>query len=231
VVLALFWWKRKPLLAVPKANWWPAFGLVLVALVLHLGGYLIQQTRVSVVAFFVGLYGLMGLVWGWRFLCAALFPFLLFAFCLPWTALADPLTMPLRLFSAWLASGAAQVLGVDMVRDGTQLFNASRTFAYDVAPACSGIRSLLSLFALTTTFGFVVFRSWWKRAALIALALPLALAGNALRLTLVMVTAEGFGQEAGAAVETNLGFITFVLAIACLLWLDWLWREPKEAQT
>ena len=63
------------LLAVPKAHCWPALLLVIFALLLHVGGYLVQQTRVSVVAFFLGLYGLMGLTWGLRWLRASFFPF------------------------------------------------------------------------------------------------------------------------------------------------------------
>ena len=43
----------------PKAPWWPAIVLVVLGLVLHIGGYIVQQTRVSVAGFFLGLYGLM----------------------------------------------------------------------------------------------------------------------------------------------------------------------------
>src|SRR5437016_4070625 len=63
VVLGLLWWKREQLLAVPKRQWWPAILLLGFALLLHVIGYMVQQTRVSVIAFFVGLYALMGITW------------------------------------------------------------------------------------------------------------------------------------------------------------------------
>ena len=63
VVLALLWFKRQELVAVPKSPWWPALGLVIAGLLLHVTGYVVQQTRLSVIAFFLGLYGLTGLVW------------------------------------------------------------------------------------------------------------------------------------------------------------------------
>jgi len=62
VVLGLFWWKRKELLAQPLDLWTPGLGLIGVALVLHLLGYFIQQPRLSMVGFFAGVYGIMG----WR---------------------------------------------------------------------------------------------------------------------------------------------------------------------
>src|SRR5271169_4954059 len=50
VVLGLFWWKRKQLLALPLRPWLPALALVALGLVLHLIGYAVQQPRVSIVA-------------------------------------------------------------------------------------------------------------------------------------------------------------------------------------
>ena len=83
VVLVLFWWKRKELVAKPARLWLPAIGLVALGLLVHVAGYVIQQPRVSVLAYlFVGLYGLTG----WRgaaWLKASSFPFFLFAFCMP----------------------------------------------------------------------------------------------------------------------------------------------------
>src|SRR5258706_662091 len=52
VVIALFWWKRKELLAIPAHTWGPGILMVGSALVLHLGAYLIQQPKISLVAFY-----------------------------------------------------------------------------------------------------------------------------------------------------------------------------------
>src|SRR4026207_964414 len=59
-VLVLLWWKRRELLDLPKQNWWPALGLLVVAVLLHALGYMVQQTRISIVGFFVGVYALIG---------------------------------------------------------------------------------------------------------------------------------------------------------------------------
>jgi exosortase len=231
VVLALFWWKRKELLAQPPGLWRPATGLIGFALLLHLVGYLAQQQRLSVIAFFLGLYGLTGLAWGRHWLKASSFPFFLLAFCIPVGEFAAPLTLPLRLLVSRIVEIVAHLgLAPDLIREGTQLFDSQHTFGYEVAAACSGIRSLVALLALTTIYGFMNFKSPWKRAVMMLVAAPLAVLGNVVRLCFTIMVAESFGQNAGKAVETNFGFITFAVAVGCAFlvarWLEKIAVEP-----
>ena len=121
-------------------------------------------------------------------------------------------------------------LAPDLVRDGTQLFDAQHTFAYEVAAACSGIRSLTALLALTTIYSFVVLKSPWKRATMIASAFPLAIFGNVVRLCFTILVSEIGGQSAGKAVETKFGFITFAVAIGCVYLLG-RWLEQLETKS
>ena len=232
VVMVLFWWKRRELAAQPAAAWWPGFFLVLLGLLLHVAGFVVQQPRVSVMGFFTGLYGLTGMLWGKHWLKASFFPFFLFAFCMPVGELAASLTLPLRLLAARIVEIVAHLgLAPDLLRVGTQLTDAQRTFAYEVAPACSGIRSIVALLALATIYGFVAFKAPWKRAVMMAAAVPLAVLGNVVRLTFTIGVAEMFGQDAGKMVETKFGFITFGVAIGCIYLLArWLEKsEPKPA--
>ncbi|MCX6895883.1 MAG: exosortase/archaeosortase family protein [Verrucomicrobia bacterium] len=230
VVLWLFWWKRKELLAVEKSSWWPALGLVGLGLASLVLATAIHQTQIAAVGFFAGLYGLTGLVWGRRWLGASFFPFFVFGFCVPLAGVLEPVTSPLRILATWLTVGVARVAGVDVIREGSQIYDAGRTYLYDVAPACSGIRSIVSLVAVTTIYGFVQLRSPGRRAAMIASALPLALLGNVARLTTVILTAELFGQEAGAWIEQKLGTVTFVAAVGGVFLLG-RWLQKKENAT
>lgn len=229
VVLGLLWWKRQVLLAQPPGLWWPGILLVAAGLLAHLVGYVVQQPRLSFIGFLIGLFGLTGLAWGRHWLRNSLFPFLLLAFCVP-AAGTDWLAFKLRLLVSWIVEHVAHLgLAPDLVRDGTQLFDAQHTFAYEVAAACSGIRSLTALLALTTIYGFVTFKSPWKRAAMIASSLPLAIAGNVLRLCFTIMVAEVGGQSAGKAVETKAGFVTFLVAIAGVYFLGrWLEKSGTK---
>jgi len=63
LVLMLLWVKRDELARLELRPWGGALVLLGLAVVLHLAGYLVQQARVSVVAFALGLYAITGLVW------------------------------------------------------------------------------------------------------------------------------------------------------------------------
>jgi exosortase len=225
VVLILFWWKRKELVAQPLGFWWPAGLLVVAALIGHVLGFMVQETKLSLIAFLIGLYGLAGMAWGKHWMKASVFPFILLAFCIPAGDAANWLTLRLRLLVSWIVYVIAHLgLAPDLIRDGTQLFDSDHTFDFEVAAACSGIHSLVALLALTTIYGFAMFKSPWKRGVLIMSALPLAVAGNVARLCFTVFVTETFGQEAGKAVETKFGFITIMVAILCIFlitrWLE-----------
>lgn len=229
VVLGLLWWKRKELLAVRKDLWWPALTIIVSALLLHIFGYAIQQTRLSIVAYFVGLYGITGLVWGPNWLRATFFPFFLFAFCVPLSTVSETVTFPLRVLVTKISVGLARnVLGIAVIQDGVRIADPDGTFSYEVAAACSGIRSLTALLALTTIYGFTTFRSVWKQIFMMAIAFPLAVIGNVARLTGIIVTAEAFGQKAGMKFHDYAGFVTFLVAIICIMLLGFLLKENEE---
>ena len=144
----------------------------------------------------------------------------------------EALTFPLRLFATNITYGITHgIFGLTVIKKGTQLFDANGAYNYDVAAACSGIRSLISLLALTTIYGMMTFKKNWKRLLVIAMAVPLAVASNVLRLTSIVVGAEAFGQKAGDLIHEWSGFLTYAVAIVAMLFLgSWL-RERDVAPT
>ena len=231
LVLGLFWWKRTEFLSLPKRPWWPAFGLFVLALAMHLMGYLVQQARVSLLAFFVGVYALTGLTWGPHWLRASFFPFLLFGFCLPLANQADYVTFPLRLLATKITTAFSQVaLGINVMQDGTTIFDSTRSYQYEVAAACSGIRSLSAIQALAIVYGFLTFKTAWRRWVMIASGFPLAVAANVFRLTIIIIAAEAFGREAGNRVHQSDWFslVPYLPAIAGIIWLGHWLREDRQ---
>lgn len=231
VVLALFWWKRKELLSQPLKTWWPGLLVLAVALGLHVIGYVVQQPRVCILALFTGVYGLMGMAWGTRWLQASFFPYFLLAFMVPLGSLTEPLTFPLRLLvSKTVAFICQHVLAIDVQSVGTSLIRLPGRFQYDVAAACSGIRSLMAITAISIIYAFMVFRSWPRRLVLMAVAVPLAFIGNTFRMMVIVLAAEFWGQAAGnkAHESTFWSLLPYVPAILGLMLLG-RWLEKREA--
>jgi exosortase len=238
IVLGLFWTKRRQLLSLKLDVWWPGTFLVALGLIFHVLGYLAQQPRLSVIGLLTGLYGLTGLAWGARWLRASAFPFLLLAFCVPLGVLVEPITFRLRMLVAQLVVLVSHfILAIDVERDGTVLMDATRRYQYEVAAACSGIRSLMATLALATILAFVSFRKPWKRLTVIAAAFPLAVLGNLLRMLAIVVAAELGGQAWGNQVHDGgpLGIyslLPYVPAFAGLLLLEHcLGDRPEPSAT
>jgi exosortase len=231
VVLALFWWKRKSLLALELKLWWPALLLVGLGLVIHILGYAIEQSRISIVGMFTGIYGLMGLAWGLGFLRRSFFPFFLFAFCIPLGAVIQPITFPLRLLVTVLVQFICNFMSIDVVRVGTSLTDPTGRYQYEVAAACSGIHSLVATVGFALVYAALSFQKWWKRGLLILSAVPLAVLGNVVRMMTIVIAAEFGGQGAGNYVHTGgplgiLSLLPYIPAFAGLLLLGHWLREP-----
>src|ERR1035437_9808377 len=139
LVVGLFWWKRKELLASSFNIWWPGLLILIAGMVLHISGYVLQQPRISIVALFTGIYGSMGLAWGREWRRKSFFPFFLFVFSIPLGDQGKFLTVPLALLVSWLTAVTAHIVGIGVMRNGVQLIDSSGTYQYEVAAACSGI--------------------------------------------------------------------------------------------
>ena len=231
LVIGLFWWKRKELLQLPLKIWPPALILIVSGLALHILGYVIQEPRLSIVALFAGIYGLMGLAWGPAWLRNSFFPFFLFIFLVPTDVVLEPITFPLRILVSelveWVAHG---ILGIGVLRMGTQLFDPLGAYQYDVAAACSGIHSLVAIFLFATVCGFVMFRSPWKRLFMMALAFPFAVLGNLLRMLLIIIAAEIGGQQLGNRVHesTIISLLPYIPVFGGLLLVGrWLGKKSN----
>jgi exosortase/archaeosortase family protein len=124
------------------------------------------------------------------------------------------------------------ILGISVVRVGTQLFDPSGSYGFDIEAPCSGMRSLIAVFLLATIYGFFVFRSPWKRLLLMALALPFSVLGNLVRMLFIIVAAEFGGQSAGNYVHEGgpLGIISLVPYLPAILGLLLVgrWLENRE---
>jgi exosortase len=226
VILGILWWKRKEVEKIVPRNAPSILILLALAMLVHIAGYILQQPRLSSIALFVGIYFICGLVWGWDFLRKSSFPFCLFIFAIPLTHLMEKVTIPLRFMATHLTVMFSKgVLGIKVVEEGTQIFDSAHTFHYDVAAACSGIKSLLLMLFINTIFAFLSFNSWWKRVLIILLAIPLAITCNIMRLSSIIVAAEAFQQKGGDFVHERLGIIFYIPAFVLLLLINHYFSE------
>jgi exosortase len=124
---------------------------------------------------------------------------------------------------------------IEVIRDGTKLSDPTGRYQYEVAAACSGIRSLITTSVFAVILAFLSFRTWWKRLTIMAAALPLAVFGNLLRMLAIVLAADLFGKKAGDWVHEGgpggiVALIWYVPGFAGLLLLEhYLRNVPRPA--
>jgi len=187
-----------------------ALGLLLLG---RLGAELFL-TRFSLVVF---LAGSVVFLFGWRHLRILAFPFALLLLSVPIPAvLVAQVTLPLQLFASAGAESSLQVMSIPVFRDGNILVLPNATL--QVAEACSGIRSLVSLVALSLIIARTTEHRAWARTLIVLSAAPVAVLVNALRVTTTAAATYWYGRGAAEGVVHELvGVIMFIVALALVM--------------
>ncbi len=186
----------------------------LLVLLAGLFGAELFLTRVSLIGIVAGA---VLFICGWKWLRLLAFPiaFLLLAVPLP-TVLFNQIAFPLQLLASRVGETVLASAGVPVLREGNILVLPTTTL--EVAQACSGIRSLMSLLTLGIILGKLREPRRWARIVLALLTVPVAIAANAARVAGTGLTASYVGARAAEGFfHTFSGWLMFVVAFALLL--------------
>lgn len=190
-------------------------GLLLLGATLAFYLYALQQRAYYLAAFaMIGM--LAGMVWtlaGVVALRRLAFPIGYLALMVPLPIL-DRITLPLALFTGYCSGALVQFLGLDVTITGNAVTLPNADLV--IGAQCSGVNSLISLFALLTLVAYLLEGSVGARVLLAALALPLALLGNILRVAALLFVARAWGAEAGFTFYHDYSGVLFFLAMLAL---------------
>ncbi len=179
--LFVLWQDRKKLEPIAPAPSWTGLPLVVLSLLMLVLGVLGAELFFSRVSLLILLAGLIVLFQGWTFFRAVLFPWAVLILMIPIPSLIlQQITFPLQLQAARLSTGLLELIGVPVLRQGNVIVLASMPL--DVAEACSGIRSLLTLVTLAIIYGYLTESRKWVRVVLALAAVPIAVAANSFRI-------------------------------------------------
>lgn len=237
VSLGIIWYKRRAYMEATKKICTWGLAVIVLALFMHWVGAKMQQTRVSLMALILLLWGVPLYFLGWQVAKLLIFPCAYLIFCIPLNFL-DALSFPLRLTAASFATGILNGLGIEAVRNGSGIYStAGGGFRFDVADPCSGLRSLLAMTALTAVYAYLTQKTLVKKWALFCASIPLAVAGNIARIITVALVAEAFGEDLATGLYHDYsGYVVFSVAIIMmigiggLLQLDYaaVWRRWRS---
>jgi len=212
-----------------SANW-PGFFCVLAAVCMYLVGLYSSFRTLAYVSLVLAIWGSLYFLFGWRFIKKYAWELFLLLFMLPIPSrLYASITLPLQLGVTKMSFFVLQLLGIPVCREGNVLQLANTTL--EVVNACSGLRSILTIIVLSFIISCFTFRHIWKRLLLIALAVPLAMLTNLVRVTVVALFAQHGNVafvDGTAHVLLGIGLFAFSLLLLTFFAKMIAWLIPER---
>lgn len=227
----IVWKERKRLSLIALRPSWLGMLVIVFSLATLVVGALGAELFLARVSFVFLLAGVVIYLLGWEFFRALLFPWAFLFLMIPIPALIfNQITLPLQLLASQVASSILPLLGVPVLREGNVIVLPAMPL--EVAEACSGIRSLMSLGALAIIYGYLLEPRNLIRVLLLIAAIPIAVAANALRVVGTglcvqywdPVKALGFFHEFS-------GWVIFIVAFALLVLVHRALQLPDRLRT
>jgi len=216
LVAYLIWERRDRLSRIPLSPSNLGLALVIASMGLLLAGRLGAElflTRIGMLGTIVG--GVLYLL-GWRHLRLLAFPLAMFLLMIPIPAiLFNAIVFPLQLLASRFGGAVVAAAGIPVLREGNVIVLANTTL--EVAEACSGIRSLVSLLTLAIVYGYFSDRRPGVRIAVALSAVPVAILANGLRVAGTGIAAHFYGAAAAEGFfHAFSGWLVFIAAFAML---------------
>jgi exosortase len=205
------WTRKDRLEALPRQPSGWGVWLLLAGALQALFGLIAQWIWVGRMAFLVSLVGYIAAVFGWRTVRELTYPLCtLILMVAPPTFIFERLTLSLQLLASRLGEFCLEALGYSVLREGNILEMVG--IKLSVEEACSGIRSLLAIFFMCVLYNYFFVPSRSMQAVLLALAIPVAILGNALRIVITGVVSQYDPALVSGTAHEALGYVTVVAA-------------------
>jgi exosortase len=231
----VIWQEREHLAQLPLQPSWSGLALVALALAILIVGQMGAELFLARFSLLILLAGLLVLFLGWNYLRALLFPLAFLILMIPIPAIVfNQITFPLQLLASRVAAEVLPWLGVPVLREGNVIVLPS--MALEVAEACSGIRSLMSLATLAVIYGYLLERKIVVRVLLAVASVPIAVAANSLRIVGTGLLVQYWDPDkAEGFFHAFSGWLIFVVSLGMLYVLHRLlrvvWRETDEVKS
>ena len=213
ISIFLIWQKKGKLAVIPikPSN----YGLILLGasllllFVSNIGAELFTM-RVSML---MVILSLSVFITGWKFSKALCLPVAYLLFMIPFPAIIwNKIAFPLKLFATQMAVSFIKILNIPVYAEGNIIHLSNTTL--EVVDACSGLRSLTSLLALSAAFALISQHSKLEKFFLFLSAIPIAIFMNIIRLSVTAILARQYGSRiAEGFLHDFSGILVFFIAI------------------
>jgi exosortase len=191
--LAMLWFTRDRFSEIPAEGAWGGLAIILFALLCYLAGYKANQKYVGYFSGHILIAGMIVWYLGWRYFFKLLWLWIFLGMMWPLIPLIDVISFPLRKVATEATVFIWNLFGGNAIRNGTAIVNEAselvkegEAYSLKVDAACSGMRSLFALLMISLIFAFVGVKSSVHRLIVVATMIPIAVAGNVIRIMLLL---------------------------------------------
>jgi len=214
--LYIVWKKWGVLSNLPLISSALGFPLIVTSLLMYFISHFAEIFTVDYISLILCISGMILYLYGKQMVKELVFPLFFMLFMVPVPSqVYSSLTMPLQLFVSTISVWISKLLNIPIYREGNVIHLPDLTL--QVVNACSGLRSMISLMAISAIFGYLTLNSNLMRSALFLSGIAAAIMVNIIRVLLMVMAiyflnydlTEGFGH-------TIFGMIIFFLALIIL---------------
>jgi exosortase len=213
----LAWERRQQFVAASERPSMIGLVVLLGSLLVLLAGILGSELFLTRISILGTVTGIVLFLFGWQRLRVLAFPIAFLLLMIPLPAIIfNQIAFPLQLLASRAGEFALRTADIPVLREGNVLILANTKL--EVAEACSGIRSLISLLTLGIMFGYFADRRTWVRWAIACSTIPVAILANGARVAGTGIAAHRFGAEAAEGFFHEFsGLAVFVVAFLMMM--------------
>lgn len=194
VAVYMVWHKQYELSLLPKKSSKLGIFVIILGMLIHVAGNIGSELFLMRFSMIITISGIIIFYYGIEIFKCLLVPIAYLIMMIPIPSIIwNKIAFPLQMFSAKISAQAIELFQIPVFREGNILHLANTSL--EVVDACSGIRSLTSLLALTAAFAFLAPMNNFKKWILFLSAIPIAITVNVIRLTITGCMAAWISPE------------------------------------
>jgi exosortase len=216
ISIYLIWMKKDRVLETPKNNQRIGFYIFLFGLLIYVVANYAYITTLASMAMLITLYGMILYLYGFQMFRLLAFPLFFLILMIPVPEqIYSSLTIPLQLFVSKTSTDFAMLLNIPIFRQGNVIQLPEQVL--EVVQACSGLRSVVSLLAVSAVFGYLRVNSNYLRSIIFFSSIPIAIIVNIFRVIIMIIASYYFQYDLSqGTIHTIFGMIIFALALVIL---------------